>query len=124
MVAAKRRFEGIVLIKPDEAPLDFEIEPCSRRSPCSGVGPRGRAQLPEERNLGRQGGAEVQSELAFREPAANVALIRGPEAEIAESGPPERGVRRLRIDARRSRLLAGRRQRARHRTAFRRVCHG
>src|SRR5439155_13549072 len=86
VIAAKRHFEVIVLLKLNDAALYFNVEAgCGWRSGAR-VGSRRQTQLAEEAYLRGERGVHVQHELAFVEAAMAARLISRGEIDIAEAG--------------------------------------
>src|SRR5579859_2833612 len=79
VIAAEGHFEIVVLLEADDAALDLDVEAGSGRTSNAGVAAGGETELSEERNLGRQGGIEVQDELSFVKAALGSGLIGGGE---------------------------------------------
>src|SRR5205085_8025413 len=111
VIAPEGNFEIVVEIVADDEPLDLRVEAGGGRRTGAGVGSRGHADLAKYVDFGRQGGAEMQRELAFLKPGVpaqqglGAETTRRPmqvcsgEVEVAETGNFERwigGLRELR----------------------------
>ena len=89
VIAAERHLELIALVEPHDHALDFDVESRRRRRAGAGVGPRGEADLAEERDARRQLRRHVQHELAEAEALGRFRMLQPREIDVAESRQPK-----------------------------------
>ena len=89
MVPAERDLEVVVLLKPDDTALHFDVEARSRGRTHSRVSAGGQAYFAKNSHFLREIGVEVQDELALVKSAFGSSLIGGCKIKVAKAGDLE-----------------------------------
>ena len=85
VIPAERDLQMIILFKPNNAPLDFHIEPARGRRSQTRIGSCGKAQFTKKSDSRGQSGTEVKDELPLVEPAMAPFQGRRGKIDIAKT---------------------------------------